>query len=105
MREQLGKELRAAHAAWDVGAVHGVHAMYCVSKLGTAWRSAVLRLVGDCRYPTLGGMSTPCMSSRAAVLDERTSRRPFRLPVREEDSGFKARLRKRSDRSVRREQL
>jgi hypothetical protein len=26
----------ASHAAWDVGAVRGVHAVYSVSKLGTA---------------------------------------------------------------------
>jgi hypothetical protein len=25
-----------SHAAWDVHAVHGVHAMYSASKLGTA---------------------------------------------------------------------
>jgi hypothetical protein len=35
--------LLVSHAAWDVGAVHGVHAVYCVSKLGTAWSSAALR--------------------------------------------------------------
>ncbi len=28
--------LSVPHAAWDAAAVHGVHAMYSVSKLGTA---------------------------------------------------------------------
>jgi|GEM_PF-5778597 len=29
-----------SHAAWDVDAVHGVHAMHSVSNLGTALRQA-----------------------------------------------------------------
>ena len=33
---QTSSGLSTSHAAWDVDAVHGVHAMYSVSKLGTA---------------------------------------------------------------------
>jgi hypothetical protein len=35
-RVRLIDSLSITHAAWDVPAVHGVHAMYSVSKVGTA---------------------------------------------------------------------
>jgi hypothetical protein len=39
LSDRHGISLSTSHAAWDVHAVHGVHAMYSVKNLGTASRS------------------------------------------------------------------
>src|SRR5687768_9219474 len=71
--------LSITHAAWDIDAVHGVHAMYSVSKLGTA-RSCDVRLssqpskrspvsAAGVRFPSqpsnnrLGGLKAVCLPS------------------------------------------
>jgi hypothetical protein len=38
LRDRHGASLSTSHAAWDVHAVHGVHAMYSVENLGTGSR-------------------------------------------------------------------
>jgi hypothetical protein len=46
-RVRLMGGLSVSHAAWDANAVHGVHAMHSVTKLGTA-RGRPRRVAFDC---------------------------------------------------------